>query len=72
MTAPIWCDACGDIALAVYPCKFTFHDGRELPFNICPPCMKTGTLTIDLPTKRLASIVLNKLGLKKWRKRGKN
>ena len=70
MTAPIWCDACGDIVPAVYPCKFIFHDGLTINFNICPQCMKYGSLMIDLPRKRLASIVLNKLGLKKWRKRG--
>lgn len=73
MTAPLWCEACGEIAVAVYPCKFVFHDRRELPFNICPDCMKHGKLVIDLPRKNLISIVLTNLNAKaKWIKRGLN
>ena len=71
MPAPLWCEACGDIVLAVYPCKFIFHDGRELPLNICPGCMKHGKLVIDLPRRNLISIVLTKLKAKAaWKKRG--
>ena len=71
MTAPLWCEACGDEVVAAYPCKFIFHDGRELPLNICPDCMKHGKLVIDLPRRNLISIVLTTLNQKeKWRNRG--
>jgi len=66
----LWCDACGDEVTACYPCKFTFHDGREIGFNICPQCMKHGTLVIDLPRRRLIAIVLTTMEAKReWRKR---
>lgn len=61
---PIWCDCCGDIVIAVYPCKFTFHTGYEIPINICLDCMKTGTLMINLPRRNLISIILKTLNEK--------
>jgi len=71
LVIPLWCDCCGDIVIAVYPCKFVFFDGRELNFNICPECMKTGTLKINLPKMNLVSIFLNNITKKeKWKKRG--
>ena len=66
-----FCAACGDSVTAVYPCKFVFWDGRIVDQNICPECMKTGTLTIDLSRLNLISIVLTTWRAKnKWRKRG--
>jgi len=66
----LFCDACGDIAKAVYPCKFVFHDGRTINLNICPDCMKHGKITIDLPRMNLVSIVLTTMEAKrKWKKR---
>lgn len=71
MTAPLWCEACGDEVVAAYPCKLIFFDGRVLDLNICPDCMKYGKLVIDLPRRNLISIVLTKLKAKEsWRKRG--
>ena len=68
---PIFCAACGDNVKAAYPCKFVFHDGRVVDLNICPDCMKTGTLEIDLPRQNLVSIVLTTWAAKKkWRERG--
>ena len=69
--SPIWCDCCGDMVIAVYPCKFIFFDKREIPINICPNCMKYGKLIIDLPRRNLVSIILEKLKVKeKWKRRG--
>ena len=66
----LFCDACGDVVKAVYPCKFVFHDGRIINLNICPDCMKHGKITIDLPRMNLVSIVLTSWeGKTKWRKR---
>ena len=71
MNNHLWCDACGDEVRAVFLCKFVFHDGRELPLNICLDCMEHGKLVIDLPRKNLVSIILSKLTAKrKWIKRG--
>ena len=58
---PFWCDVCGDIVKAVYPCKFVFHDKREIPFDICLDCMETGVLAIDLSRRKLISILLEKM-----------
>lgn len=78
----LFCDACGDSVKAVYPCKFVFHDKdkegnqRFVDLNICPECMKYGKITIDLPRKRLVSIVLNRLKSSKpkrlWKKRSES
>jgi len=66
-----FCDACGDITKAVYPCKFVFHDGATINFNICLDCMENGELQINLPRRRLVSFVLKSLQSKrKWQKRG--
>ena len=64
----LFCDACGDQVTAVHPCKFVFHDRLTINLNICPDCMKYGKLEIDLPRKRLVSIVLNH-GLMRWKQR---
>ena len=67
---PLWCDCCHDIVIAVYPCKFVFHDKHEIALNICPDCMKTGVLVIDLPRRNLISVVLsNIIAKKKWKKK---
>lgn len=70
---PLFCDACGDQAKAVYPCKFVYHDGLTIDINICPDCMKNGELQIDLPRKRLTSNILKRLKTHNskalWRKR---
>jgi len=72
---PLFCDACGDQVKAVYPCKFVFHDKRFVDLNICPQCMKYGSIKINLPRKRLVSIVLGKLvgkkAKKKWNERSR-
>jgi len=57
----LFCDCCGDIVNAVYPCKFIFHDGLTYDFNICPDCMENGILEIDLNRKRLVAQVLYRL-----------
>jgi len=69
----LFCDACGDITKAVRPCKFVYHDGTTINFDICLDCMENGTLQINLPRKRLVSFVLKSLQSKrKWQKRGGN
>ena len=65
VTKYLWCAACGDSVTAAYPCKFVFFDGRVVELNICPECMKTGTLTLDLPRLNFSSIILTSLGAKK-------
>lgn len=66
----LFCDACGDIVKAVYPCKFVFHDGRAIDLNICPNCMKKGKIRLDLPRMNLVSMVLTSWeGKRKWGKR---
>ena len=60
MTA-LFCDCCGDSVVAVYPCRFVFHDGLTCEFNICLDCMEAGTLEINLSRKRLVSKILCKL-----------
>jgi len=62
---PLFCDCCGDIVKAVYPCKFTFHDGLIYDVNICPDCMDNGTLEIDLKRKRLVAEILFRLSRSK-------
>ena len=55
---PLFCSVCNDVVVAVYPCKFVFHDKIESEFNICLDCMETGTLKINLQRKRqVASVV---------------
>ena len=66
---PMFCDCCGDQVVAVYPCKFVFHDGLEKEFNICLDCMDNGTLKIDLKRTRLVSKILSKVGTELWQKR---
>lgn len=61
----LFCDCCGDSVVAVYPCKFVFHDSLTCNFNICLDCMETGTLKINLKRKRLVSKILLKLAKKK-------
>jgi len=66
----LFCDSCGDIVKAVYPCKFVFHNGNEIPLNICPDCMENGNLKIDLARKRLISNILKRIKPKGlWRRR---
>ena len=69
----LFCDCCGDAVKAAYPCSFVFHDKIVVPFNICPDCMKTGVLQIDLSRKKLVSSILKRLESPKtkslWRKR---
>lgn len=70
---PLFCDCCGDNVKAVYPCRFIFHNGLEVPINICLDCMKKGELKIDLmKVQRLTEIliILNGSETKKWKKRG--
>jgi hypothetical protein len=57
----LFCDCCGDSVIAVYPCKFVFHDGLTSEFNICLDCMETRTLEINLKRKRLVSKILLKV-----------
>jgi len=57
----LFCDCCGDEVVAVYPCKFVFHDNITSEFNICLDCMETGTLQINLKRKRTVSKILLKL-----------
>ena len=67
----LFCDACGDQVKVVYPCKFIYHDGLTIEYNICLDCMKNGTLEINLPRKRLVANVLKRLTPKRlWRNRG--
>ena len=67
----LFCDCCGDVVKAIYPCSFVFHDKIVVPFNICPDCMKNGELRINLPRKRLISKILKRLEPKRlWRNRG--
>ena len=54
----LFCDCCGDIVNAVYPCKFVFHDGLTTNLDICPDCMNHGTLEINLKRKRLVTLLL--------------
>ena len=56
----LFCDCCGDIVKAVYPCKFVFHDGLTYDLNICLDCMDNGILEIDLKRKRLVAKILSK------------
>jgi len=75
MSKTLFCDACGDQVKAIYPCKFVFHDGLEVEYYICPECMKYGELHIDLPRKRLVSIVANSWSSsakKKWKDKANN
>lgn len=66
----IFCDCCGDNVKAAYPCKFMYHDGVEVNFNICLDCMENGTLEINLSRKRLVGKMLNRLtNNNKWRRR---
>ena len=58
---PWFCDCCGDIVKAVYPCKFVFHDGLIYDLNICLDCMDNGILEINLKRKRLVAQVLFRL-----------
>ena len=59
----LFCDCCGDLVKAAYPCRFVFHDGLTYHFNVCPDCMENGTLEIDLKRKRLvAQIILTLRG----------
>ena len=62
---PLFCDCCGDIVKAVYPCKFVFHDGLIYEFNICLDCMDNGTLEINLKRKRLVAQILFRLSRSK-------
>ena len=61
MLRNLWCDCCGDAVRAVYNCKFVFHDGLIIDYNICPDCMSNGTLTIDLSRKRMVAGILKRL-----------
>lgn len=65
---PLFCDCCGDIVKAVYPCKFVFHDGLTYELNICLDCMENGTLEINLKRKRLVAQILFKLSKTRLRK----
>ena len=66
----LFCDVCGDQVKAVYPCKFIFHDGLTIDYNICLDCIENGTLKINLQRKRLVAKVLKRLTPKRlWRKR---
>lgn len=61
----MWCDCCGDTVKVVFPCKFIFHDKKQISLNICLDCMQHGTLEINLHRSRLVSKILyktNKLG----------
>ncbi|MFA5364291.1 MAG: hypothetical protein WC325_03820 [Candidatus Bathyarchaeia archaeon] len=60
----LFCDCCGDEVKAVYPCKLVFHDNLACDINICVECMETGTLSINLPRKRLVSKILMRLSTK--------
>lgn len=60
-----WCSACGDRAVVTFPCKFEFHDGIILSFNICVECLNGGTLEINLSRKRLVAKIIKKLSNKK-------
>jgi len=69
---PLWCDCCGDSVKAVYPCKFIFPDGEEIPFDICLDCRKNGKLIIDMKRQKTISIFLKNMKSKdSWRKRSK-
>jgi len=57
----LFCDCCGDQVKAVCPCKFVFHDGIEVEFNVCLECMDGGVLEIDLSRKRLVAKILSRL-----------
>ena len=57
----LFCDCCGDNCVAVYPCKFVFHDQLTVDLNVCVECMSHGKLVLDLPRRRLVSVVLDKL-----------
>ena len=69
----LFCEVCGDNCVAVYPCKFVFHDQLDVDLNVCPACMKHGKLVLDLPRRRFVCIVLSNLKKKRisdsWRKR---
>ena len=66
----LFCECCGGLVNAVFPCKFVFHDGLEKDFNICLDCMKTGTLKINLPRQRLISQLLSRIAARRlWKKR---
>ena len=66
----LFCDCCGDQVKAVRPCKFLFHDGLIIDYNICLDCMENGTLKINLRRRRLVAKVLKRLVPKRlWRNR---
>lgn len=66
----LYCDSCGDEVKVAYPCRFIYHDGVAVSFNVCLDCMKSGTLEIDLCRKRLVAKILKGLsGKEKWRQR---
>jgi len=58
---PIFCDCCGDLTKAVYPCKFVFHDGLIVDLNVCLDCMENGTLEINVGRKRLVAKIKRRL-----------
>ena len=60
----LFCSVCGDQIKAAYPCKFVFHDGIEVEFNVCLECMDGGILEIDLSRKRLVAKILGNLNKK--------
>jgi len=62
-SVPLFCDCCGDIVKVVYPCKFAFHDGREVPFNICLDCLDNGNLSFNLKRKHMVAYTLEALEL---------
>lgn len=55
MCKTLFCDCCGDSVTAVYPCKFLYHDGLMVDFNVCLECMEEGTLEINLWRKRMVA-----------------
>ena len=57
----LFCDACGDQVKVVYPCKFVYHDGLTVDYNICLDCMKEGELKINLSRKKQATNIIKKL-----------
>jgi hypothetical protein len=57
----LFCDCCGKIVKAVYPCKFVYHNNLTCDLDICLDCMEYGTLKIDLKRKRIVTQNLLKL-----------
>ena len=57
----LFCECCGDACVAVFPCKFIYHDNLTVDFNICLDCMDHGVLKIDLKRKRLVGSILKRL-----------